>query len=79
MSTNPRRFQDASLDFIDCIRHLRTLEKNQLAERDARRALILNAAHLLDEVGCDLSYPDGSFYSFLEALIDELDVEPTEK
>jgi len=56
------RFQNTSRDFRDCLENLRTLRSgdsmavNDMEELAARRALIHDAALLLQEIGVDDIY-----------------------
>jgi len=74
------RFQNTSRDFRDCIDHIRTLRGegslgyNDMEEIAARRALIHDAALLLQELGIE------DIYDHLEVdhAIDALDAEEPE-
>jgi hypothetical protein len=74
------RFQNTSRDFRDCLENLRTLRSgdsmgvNDMEELAARRALIHDAALLLQELGIE------DFYDHREVdhAIDALDAEEPE-
>jgi hypothetical protein len=74
------RFQNTSRDFRDCLENLRTLRSsdlmgvNDMEELAARRALIHDAALLLQELGIEDFYD----HREIDNAIDALDAEEPE-